>query len=68
MVPEFEEREAARWGGYRWIDYADLPIDERVQAVAHYRVSTLIEIYRGDAVRRGIEQETARRRAAGSGR
>lgn len=50
------EREAARFGLYRWIDWCQLSIAERVLGIAHYRVRNLIELHEGEA----MSEHTAR--------
>ena len=73
LIPYYEEREAALFGGYRWIDWVALPYDERVLGVAHYRVHRLIEFHQAEAAAEDAEKrsEAARRAAesrAGRGR
>jgi len=60
LVPEIEEREAARFAGYTWREWSELSHEGRVNGVAHYRVKSLLEAHAQDAVR--SEQE-ARERA-----
>lgn len=50
MVPEIEEREAAKFNGYTWRTWQDLPRRERVDNVAYFRLSRLIDLHREDAV------------------
>lgn len=56
-VPEYEEREAARFGLYRWVDWERLPVAERVRGLAHYRMHHLIELHQADAQADRLEQE-----------
>ncbi len=49
MVPEVEEREAAKFCGYNWREWRDLPRQERVIGFAHFRVHRLIEMNQQDA-------------------
>lgn len=59
LVSEYEERSAALFGLYTWSQWARLPRAERVQAVAHYRLTRLIEAHLSEQA-----TTTARRRAA----
>lgn len=52
LVPEIEEREACRFNGYTWHDWHDLPKEERVDAVAHFRLIKLIDMHQADASQR----------------
>jgi hypothetical protein len=66
MVPELDERMAAKSSGYRWIDYCALPRAERISTVAFYRVERLIDLHGSDAValdsrRRARRAERARK-------
>ncbi len=54
-VSEFEEREAARFNGYNWSQWIELPRSERLNAVAYVRVSELVDRHRADAQRRASE-------------
>jgi hypothetical protein len=60
VVPEYVEREAARFGFYRWIDWCQLSISERIYGIAHYRVHNLIELHEGDAMNTHYEQQSRR--------
>lgn len=61
VVPEYEEREAARFGLYRWTDWIRLSLKERVQGIAHYRMHALIELHSGDAHAEHAERESQQR-------
>ena len=61
MVPEIEERHAARFGGYRWREWLELPRSERINGVAAYRLDRLVEIHSQDALDR---EAHGRRQAA----
>lgn len=50
LVPEVEERDAARFNGYTWSDWRKLAYDERVTGVAYYRLSRLVDMHREEAV------------------
>lgn len=58
LVPVYEEREAARWGVYRWIDWNALPYDDRVTGVAHYRVWRMIGLWEAEAGARHAEKQS----------
>lgn len=69
-VPEYLEREAARFGLYTWRDWMMLPLVERVAGVAHYRMHNLIELHEGEAMNAHIEQQSRRagnRQVGGAG-
>jgi hypothetical protein len=58
LVADLEEREAAIFGNYNYSEWLELPWNERAEAVAHYRLHSLIEAHTEDAV------EKARARAS----
>lgn len=66
MVPEIEEREAARFGGVPWADWERLPRVDRIDGVAHFRLSRLIDLHQSDAhnaeLKRRANQRTGTRR------
>lgn len=49
LVPEYEEREAARLCGYTWSDWQQLRRDEQVDGVAYFRIQHHIEMNIQDA-------------------
>ncbi|KKL12514.1 hypothetical protein LCGC14_2535010 [marine sediment metagenome] len=51
VVPEVEEREAARFNGYNWKEWLVLPKRERVDGVAYFRIRRAIDMNQQDAVR-----------------
>lgn len=63
MVPEYEEREAARFGLYRWVDWCALPRADRLAGIAHYRLHQLIELHEGEALADHMRVQTARQQA-----
>ena len=70
LIPQFQAREAARFGGLTWQHYCALPPRERTNAVAHYWAARLYETHIADATaweqeRRAItdRQRSARRGA-----
>lgn len=63
IVTEYEEREAARFGLYRWIDWCALPRSERLMGLAHYRTSQLIELHEGEALSDHMKVQQARQQA-----
>ncbi len=63
MVSEYEERHAAKWGGYRWHDWRTLERVERVHGVAHYRLDRMVENHSNDAVSQASKDRAAASRA-----
>lgn len=59
LVPEYEEREAARFANEPWSGWYELPREERVNVVAHYRAHRLIELHIGDAQAAETKRRTA---------
>lgn len=68
MIPEYEEREAARFGNYRWMDWLALPLEERVAGVAHYRTNRLVQMHESEVTNEHIERESERARSQSRGR
>lgn len=69
-MPEYEERQAARWGNYNWSEWCGLSRDERIVGVAHYRMANLVEVHiqeAGDRERR-LRGASAAANRAGRGR
>ena len=62
IVPEIEEREAARFNGYTWKEWLDLPRQERVDGLAYFRIQKQIDMHRGDAQSKEQERQTRRAR------
>lgn len=54
-MPELEEREAAIFSGYTWKEWRDLPREERIAGIAHYRVHHLIELHTEDAISKVVQ-------------
>ncbi len=50
LVPEIEERDAGRFNGYTWHEWRTLHYAERVDNIAYYRLSRLIDMHKEDAV------------------
>ena len=63
LVPEFEEREAARFAGDTWTEWQATPSDERARRVAHYRLSRMIAAHSDDAVATQHRVQSAMREA-----
>ena len=57
VVPEVEEREAARFSGYTWKDWQELPTQERVDGVAYFRLRRAIDMNQQDARDRDVERK-----------
>ncbi len=49
LVPEVEERQAARFSGFNWREWLELPVVERVDCVAYNRIRRAIEANEEDA-------------------
>jgi hypothetical protein len=56
-VPEYEEREAARFGLYRWRQWCRLGYWERVNGLVHYRLHRLIELHENDVLAEHADRE-----------
>lgn len=67
MVSEYEEREAAIFGGYTWDRWMAQDSRDRAAVVAHLRMSTMIRQHSQDAIDREIELREKRRKAASNG-
>lgn len=65
LVPIFEEREAAHYARYNFLQWRTLTPLERAEGVAHYRLSTLVRLHQDDAV--NAEMERRQRRSKGQG-
>ena len=50
FVPEYEEREAARFGLYNWTQWQFLDTKEKASIVAQRRMANLIRLHQEDAV------------------
>lgn len=61
VVPEVEEREAARFNGYNWKDWQQLPQDERVDGVAYFRIRRQIGMHEQDAQEKEISRKRRRK-------
>lgn len=59
-IPEYEEREAARFGLYTWRQWGRLPKRDRIRGIAHYRVHRLIEMHEADALNAHAERQSKR--------
>ena len=66
LIPEIEERDAARFGGYTWQQWRELPLVERVDGVAYYRMTRIVEIHKEDAV--STDMKLRARRSGSKGR
>lgn len=65
LVPEIEEREAARFSGYTWAQWELLDHHERVSGVAYFRARRTIEMHQSDAQEIEAKRQTAK---AGKGK
>lgn len=49
LVPEVEERDAARFNGYSWKEWLELPRYDRVDGLAYFRLRRILEMNVEDA-------------------
>ena len=68
LVPEIEEREAARFSGYKWSEWRELARQDRVDCLAYFRLSRAIEMNVHDAQRRDSELRARRQQAQAGGK
>ena len=61
QVPELECREAANFALYNWREWLELEHEDRVMAVAHYRMHIAIEAHVNDASERAAERRARSR-------
>ena len=61
MVPEIEEREAARFVGVPWAAWERLPRVDRADGVGHFRLSRLIDLHQSDAHNSELKRRAGRR-------
>lgn len=57
VVPEIDERDAARYGGYAWREWLQLPRYERVDCFAAYTLHNLIDAHSNEAAQDAIERK-----------
>ena len=60
MVPEYEEREASVFSHYNWMQWQELPWNERAEAVAHYRMHSLIESHMQQAIEQYMNRQAVK--------
>jgi hypothetical protein len=66
MVPELEEREAARWNGYTWKEWQEFDLLDpwgrynRAAGVAAMRMDRIISNHSDDAVNQEMERKQHR--------
>lgn len=60
VVPEYDEREAARFALLTWEQYQALPRPDRAKTVAHYYVNNLIEAHTNAAIQEEIDRQRKR--------
>ncbi len=63
IVPEIEERESARFAGYTWREWLELPRDERADSIAWHRINQLISAHVAEAQADYSERQIAAQRA-----
>lgn len=62
---EFEAREAARFAGYTYQDFENLPGGEQNTIVAHYRMHNRIQAVQADDAQKKAERKARYRRMTG---
>lgn len=66
LVPEYDEREAARFNGYTWKEWLEFDILDaygrynRAAGIAYHRVHQMIEAHKDDALNQEMERKTKR--------
>lgn len=63
LVPLFEEREAAVYAHYSWMQWRELDPEERATVVAQYRMHAVIAQHQNDAVSLAMERRRARQQS-----
>lgn len=66
MVPEIEERDAAVFGRYTWMQWQKLPLEERAAGIAHYRIHYQITLHQQDVQDRESKRQVAQAKTKGS--
>ena len=61
LVPQLEEREAARFAAIPWTEWERMERSERARVVAHHRLHNMIEMHVSDAAREVVERQSKRR-------
>lgn len=62
LIPVYEEWSAAKFNSYSPTEWRKLDHPERVQAVAFYRVSRLVDLHTETAVSEYMKRQNKRRR------
>lgn len=64
LVPEYDEREAARFNGYTWKEWQEFDLLDpvgrynRAANVAYHRMHRIIETHTDDAMNQEMERKT----------
>jgi hypothetical protein len=58
-IPEYTEREAARFNGYTWSEWGALTHGERVHGVAFHHVSVLVNLHAEERSMANARREVA---------
>ncbi len=58
LISEIEEKDSARFNGYPWPQWKELTYDERVDGVAYFRLTRLIDMCKEDAVSREVARRS----------
>lgn len=57
VIPEIDEREAAKYSGYTWREWLDLSRFERVDCFAAFTLHNLIDAHSHEAAQDAIERK-----------
>ena len=61
LVSEIELRHTARFSGYSWRQWEELPRDEKIQAIAYSRIRRAIDVNEEDARDKEIRAKQKKR-------
>jgi len=61
----FEARQAARFAGYPYLEFVELPGEEQNKIVAHFRMHNRIQAVLADDAQKKAERKARIRRATG---
>ena len=60
LISEVEERDSARFNGYNWKQWRELQYEDRVDGVAYFRLTRIIEMCQEDAVSSEVDRRSRR--------
>ena len=58
LISEVEERDSARFNSVPWEQWQRMPYLERVDGVAYYRLTLIIDMSKEDAVSREVDRRS----------